>query len=180
MVVWATLETTCPLCQNRLRVREVGSSFAAGQDSDLLIRMRGKHVIQAEIHTCLRCKFSGYTEDFTNRNVPADRVKLYFEEVVHSLPDEPGSEKRFSATPGSRASKATTKTPRRAARGKTGQAKRTIRKITRTPLPHLQYYWSALAGPTIGLTSMEIGHRLVSAYWCLRLSPTCDLARSTL
>ena len=64
MVVWSTIEAKCPACSNGLRIREVGSGFAVGQDSDLLIQMKGKHIIQAEIHTCHRCGYSGYRDDF--------------------------------------------------------------------------------------------------------------------
>ena len=64
MLVWYNVEAACPICGQRLRLRELGGGFALGQDSDLLVRMEGRHVVQAAIHTCLRCSFSGYPEDF--------------------------------------------------------------------------------------------------------------------
>ena len=71
MVIWHTIESSCPICGNRVRLREVGGGFALGQDSDLLVRMKDKHVLQALIHTCLRCRFSGYEEDFQITVTPA-------------------------------------------------------------------------------------------------------------
>jgi len=65
MIVWYSLEIGCPVCSYRSKIRELGGGFAVGQDSDLLVRMEGKHLIQAAIHTCLRCRYSGYAEDFT-------------------------------------------------------------------------------------------------------------------
>jgi hypothetical protein len=50
--------------------REVGGGFAVGQDSDLLIRMKGKHVIQAEVHSCPNCRYSGFTKDFALNTTP--------------------------------------------------------------------------------------------------------------
>ncbi len=75
MLIWHSIETGCPICNYRIKLRELGSGFATGQDSDLLIRMKGRHIIQAAIHTCLRCKYSGYPEDFnvTLRRSVAER-----------------------------------------------------------------------------------------------------------
>lgn len=70
MVVWFNREMTCPMCGTRLSGREVGGGFATGQDSDLLVRMQGKHTIQVEIHTCQSCRFSGYVRDFAINSVP--------------------------------------------------------------------------------------------------------------
>ncbi len=64
MVVWFNIESSCPMCGRRLRLRQVGGGFALGQDSDLLVRMEGRHTIQAAIHTCLGCRYSGYADDF--------------------------------------------------------------------------------------------------------------------
>lgn len=89
MLVWYQLETTCPLCGNRLRVRQVGSGFAVGQDSDLFVRMEGtRHLIQAEIHTCRRCRFSGYPEDFVSRSISRDMEKSFLGQLVRDLHDD--------------------------------------------------------------------------------------------
>ncbi len=102
MVVWSTLEASCPVCGNRTRLREVGSGFTLGQDSDLLVRMSGKHVIQAEVHTCHKCRFSGYTADFLRTLSPAVRQR-FLTEVSPSLVDElftgPRGEPQTSRTP---------------------------------------------------------------------------------
>ncbi len=87
MVVWSTIEASCPICKNRLRLREVGSGFAMGQDSDLFVRMKGKHIIQAEIHTCHQCRYSGYTEDFF-REVSTDERLSFLMNVAPQLLDE--------------------------------------------------------------------------------------------
>ncbi|MCZ6792772.1 MAG: DUF2225 domain-containing protein [Planctomycetota bacterium] len=165
------METTCPLCKNRLRVREVGGGFAKSQDSDLLIRMQGRHVIQAEIHTCLRCRFSGTTEDFTSRTVPAERIKRYFSDVLPRLSDHPETDSAVLGLrrPGAGGDSRPSNTRRRK-----------LRHISRTPLPHVQYYWAALVGPTLGLAPTEIGLHFVRAYWCLRLAPAADLAETLL
>ena len=64
MVVWFSREMSCPMCGSRVSGREVGGGFATGQDSDLLVRMKNKHIIQAEVHTCQSCRYSGYVKDF--------------------------------------------------------------------------------------------------------------------
>ena len=64
MLVWHEIEAGCPICAVRLILRRLGGGFATGQDSDLLVRMDGQHIIQAEIHTCPRCRYSGFPEDF--------------------------------------------------------------------------------------------------------------------
>ncbi len=90
MIVWSTIEASCPICSNRTRLREVGSGFVQGQDSDLLVRMGGKHIIQAEIHTCNKCRFSGYASDFVRTISPPARTR-FIEEVAPTLVDDPGS-----------------------------------------------------------------------------------------
>jgi len=75
------------MCGNRTRLREVGSGFTLGQDSDLLVRMGGKHIIQAEVHTCHKCHFSGYSADFMRTVSPATR-KRFLEDVSPLLVDE--------------------------------------------------------------------------------------------
>lgn len=156
MIVWSTLETSCPMCQHRLRVREVGGGFAIGQDTDLLVRMKGKHLIQAEIHTCQKCRFSGYARDFTVRRVSNSMVKRFFRTYAHLLRDDHSSRAIGDASPGNGS------------------------KLSQTPLPHLQYHWAALASPAIGLSPTETGLRMVRAYWCLRLSPSSSLPDGTL
>jgi len=84
MIVWFTIEATCPACGNRIRLREVGSGFALGQDSDLLLRMDGKHLIQVEVHTCSRCHFSGYAADF-HRDLLPQTVRRFLDEVSPTL-----------------------------------------------------------------------------------------------
>ncbi len=127
-----------------MRVREVGGGFVVGQDSDLLMRMQGKHIIQAEIHTCLACRYSGFASDFLDRNISDPMVERYFREFAEKL--EPKSN---DAGPNA--------------------------KPEGTPLPHLQYYWSAQLSPLIGLTPKETGMRMLRAYWCLRLAPSSSL-----
>ncbi len=58
-----------------------------GQDSDLFVRMKGKHIIQAEIHTCHQCRYSGYTEDFF-REVSTDERLSFLMNVAPQLLDE--------------------------------------------------------------------------------------------
>ncbi|HLU46431.1 MAG TPA: DUF2225 domain-containing protein [Planctomycetota bacterium] len=151
MVVWSTVETSCPICRHRLRVREVGGGFATGQDTDLLIRMDGKHVIQAEIHSCQNCKFSGLAEDFTSRTVTKTMVDRFVREVVDRLVDDSAQ-----------------------------HARNWNPAVSRTPLPHVQHFWSALAGDALGLSAGEIGQRYLRAYWSLRLSPSRDLPEAEL
>lgn len=166
MLVWSTVEASCPMCQTRLRVRQVGGGMAAGQDTDLLVRMQGRHVIQAEIHTCKHCRFSGYDHDFVSRLVSGHMVNRFFEEVAGQLADEPGA--KPSATSGDE-EKPRSKTKR-------GGSRRTsLGSLSQTPLPHVQYYWASLAAPALGLTPVETGLRWVRAYWCLRLPPSNNL-----
>src|SRR5574341_1033453 len=84
MLVWYNVEAACPICGQRLRLRELGGGFALGQDSDLLVRMEGRHVVQAAVHTCLRCSFSGYAEDFGG-NVPRPLAQRFIAEVTPKL-----------------------------------------------------------------------------------------------
>lgn len=156
MIVWSTIESCCPMCQRRLRVRELGGGVALGQDTDLLVRMREKHVIQAEIHTCQKCRFSGYARDFTTRRVPGSTVKRFFEEYAHLLRDHYSSG-YLIPDPAASAS-----------------------LPPQTPLPHLQYYWAAIVTPLLGLSPTEAGLRLLRAYWCLRLQPSLRLPTPTL
>ncbi len=90
MIVWSTIEANCPMCSHRTRLREVGSGFILGQDSDLLVRMSGKHIIQAEIHTCHKCRFSGYASDFV-RTISPETRKRFLEEVSPTLTDDGAS-----------------------------------------------------------------------------------------
>lgn len=96
MVVWFTKEVTCPMCGSRLCAREVGSGFAVGQDSDLLVRMKSKHIIQAEIHTCQGCRFSGYLKDFSINSTP-ELGKRFRHEVMPKLSGGPRGS--LSSTP---------------------------------------------------------------------------------
>jgi hypothetical protein len=64
MVITYDIEASCPICGSRLLLHEPGGCFPLGQDSDLLLRMEGRHVIQVEIHSCLRCRYAGYPRDF--------------------------------------------------------------------------------------------------------------------
>jgi len=149
MLVWSTIEVGCPMCGQRLRVRELGGGFITGQDSDLLMRMQGKHVIQAEINTCSACRYSGFAFDFLERKISDPMVERYFREFVEKL--EPESQDLDSNA-----------------------------EPARTPLPHLQYYWSAQLAPLLGLTPKEIGTRMLRAYWCLRLEPSSRLPNDQL
>lgn len=82
------------MCRSRLCGREVGSGFALEQDSDLLVHMEGKHVIQAEIHTCQTCRFSGYLRDFQINTTPevGDRF------VAEITPRLTGASRRSSSS----------------------------------------------------------------------------------
>ncbi len=88
MVVWYTREVTCPMCGSRLCGREVGGGFAVGQDSDLLVRMKSKHVIQADVHTCQGCRFSGYLRDFAINSTP-ELGRRFRQEVTPQLAGGP-------------------------------------------------------------------------------------------
>lgn len=151
MVIWSTLEASCPMCGNRLRLREVGSGFALGQDTDLLIRMKGKHIIQAEIHTCQGCRYSGYTCDFL-RDVSATQMRRFMESISPHLGED-------AAESG----------------GPSGVARQ---GAVRTPLPHVQYYWAYKTAEALGLSATQQGDRLLRAYWCLRIAPSSQLPRS--
>lgn len=152
MLVWSSIETSCPMCQSRLEVREVGGGCVVGQDSDLLLRMHGDHIIEAEIHCCPKCLFSGSAADFTGTDVSPEDVTRFAEETQPQLADvleaRPAREKSFDA------------------------------KIT--VWPHQQYHLSALAADFLGLPAREIGLRMVRAYWCLRLAPGSHLPKRTL
>jgi uncharacterized protein (DUF2225 family) len=96
MIVWYTKEMTCPMCGTRLCGRDVGGGFAVGQDSDLLVRMKSRHVIQAEIHTCQTCRFSGYVKDFAINSTP-ELGRRFQQEITPRLIGGPKSP--TSATP---------------------------------------------------------------------------------
>jgi uncharacterized protein (DUF2225 family) len=80
MLPWSTQEASCPICDRRVRLRQVGGGFALGQDSDLLVRMKGKHVIQAEIHNCPKCHFAGYASEFLGE-IGSEAREKFLEEV---------------------------------------------------------------------------------------------------
>jgi hypothetical protein len=90
MVVWSSLEASCPICSNRLQLREVGGAVVLGQDSDLLVRMSGKHVIQAEVHTCRHCRYSGFTPDFLHTFAPGVQQRFLREVTPVLSRDLPG------------------------------------------------------------------------------------------
>ncbi len=96
MVVWFSKEMTCPMCRSRLCGREVGGGFALEQDSDLLVHMEGKHVIQAEIHTCQTCRYSGYLKDFHINTTP-DVGERFLRDVTPRLTGAPKNS--ISSTP---------------------------------------------------------------------------------
>lgn len=141
MVVWFSREMTCPMCRTRLCGREVGGGFAVGQDSDLLIRMKGKHIIQAEVHTCQNCRFSGYTKDFAI-NSSQQLSDRFHAEITPQLTGGPRN------------------------------------SITSTPLSDIQYYWSYESAKFLSRASIDLGSRLLRAYWCLRLPPSSQLSQS--
>jgi len=196
MLVWSTIEASCPMCGQRLRVRDVGGGFAAGQDSDLLVRMHGKHVIQAQIHTCGECRFSGYAQDFLDRSISDATVERYFREFA----DELVSDTVHVAAEPRRGRSSDEHARRGGADGRQDRGAGNVRRrksnrrgkrdhdaenttgsvdghgvAPRTPLPHLQYYWSAQLGPLLGLSARETGLRTLRAYWCLRLAPSTRL-----
>ncbi len=138
MVVWYSREMTCPMCRTRLCGREVGGGFATGQDSDLLIRMKGKHIIQAEVHTCQNCRFSGFTRDF-QINTPPNLGETFCAEVTPKLTGGPKS------------------------------------SISSTPLADVQYFWAYQSAKYLTRPSVNLGTRLLRAYWCLRLPPSSHL-----
>ena len=142
------------MCRNRARIREVGGGFAIGQDTDLLLRMHGKHVIQAEVHTCARCRFSGYAADFL-RTISPGAQRRFLDEVSPALEDGVSSD------------------------GALHVASEASPPAHRTPLPHVQYQWASQTAEAIGLPPTPQGERLVRAYWCLRLPPSLSLPLST-
>ncbi|MBI4603338.1 MAG: DUF2225 domain-containing protein [Planctomycetes bacterium] len=156
MIVWSTIEVSCPICSHRTRLRELGSGFGTGQDSDLLVRMAGKHIIQAEIHTCHKCRFSGYPADFKRTISPAARRR--FLEVVSPRLREPPV-----------APRTTPERPASAGQGKQGAG------LSATPLPDVQYYWAYRSAEALALPAVQQGERLLRAYWCLRLPPSSYL-----
>ena len=207
MVVWSTIEASCPICKNRLRLREVGSGFALGQDSDLFVRMKGKHIIQAEIHTCHQCRYSGFADDFLRDVAPETRIR-FLRDVAPQLVDE-GEVRLEAPTPRKLATRKGAATKAESQKedqdsGDTESAKRGVKKsrkglarkrrttaetrsnraiplhpCKRTPMPHVQYHWAAKTGEVLGLSPHEQGERLLRAYWCLRISPSSKLpARS--
>lgn len=163
MVIWSTLEASCPICARRVRLRLVGSGFAQGQDSDLLLRMSPRHVVQAEVHTCPRCRFSGYADDFLREIAPATARR--FLEHVSPLLNEP----RLAGEAGAEGS--CSKAGKGAGAGGTPQQG--------TPLPDVQYYWAYRTATVLGVPPRGRGERLLRAYWCLRMPPSTGLPEET-
>jgi hypothetical protein len=148
MIVWFTIEASCPMCSMRLRLRELGGGVASGQHTDLLVRMEGKHLIQAEVHSCQKCRFAGYAADFL-RTVPAEARRRFLDEISLTL-REPAASLQGALVPGS--------------------------ARPRTPLPDIQHYWAYRSAQALGLDAHEQGQRLMRAYWCCRLAPTSSLS----
>lgn len=146
MVIWSTLEASCPVCARRIRLRLVGSGIANGQDSDLLLRMAPRHIIQAEVHTCPQCRFSGYADDFLIEIAP-QVVRRFLDQVSPSL-----DEARLRA-----------------------ESDEIPPEAGRTPLPDVQYYWAYRTAATLGRSQRAQGERLLRAYWCLRIPPSAGL-----
>lgn len=84
MVITHDREVSCPACGTRVEIREPGGCIALGQDSDLLVRMAPPHIIQVEIHTCPRCRFSGYPDDFT-ASIRQSQAERFLSELVPKL-----------------------------------------------------------------------------------------------
>jgi len=197
MVVWSTIEACCPVCGNRLRLREVGSGFSTGQDSDLFVRMQGKHIIQAEIHTCHHCCFSGYTDDFLD-DISAKTQEMFLRDVAPQLlaQDEnetsllrstrrsknESSTKRMRSLKPVRAEKAERSSRSRKATtsGRSPKRQQGPNRCKTTPLPHVQYDWAARTAEALGLSAYEQAHRLLRAYWCLRIAPSANLDEKVL
>lgn len=97
MVFWISKEMSCPMCQSRLLGREVGGGFALGQDSDLLVRIKGKHIIQAEIHSCQTCRYSGFTKDFLINCLPeiATEFRTQVTPILTGVPGAPQASTPF-------------------------------------------------------------------------------------
>ncbi len=89
MVIAHEIEASCPICGTRLTLREPGGCIPTGQDSDLLLRMEGRHVIQVEIHACPRCRFSGYPPDFSI-NIQRAQCERFLAEVTPKLAGDEG------------------------------------------------------------------------------------------
>ena len=155
MVIWSKLEASCPICRSRLPLREVGSGFVLGQDSDLLVRMDGQHVIQADIHTCRKCRFSGYPNDFLLTISKPEKAR--FTAISATLLAEELDLPTHAA--GSRRGAAGTK---------------------RNLLSDVQYFWSFRTAEALGFSATEQGLRLARAYWCTRLAPTKSLEANEL
>ena len=136
MSVWYSLESTCPVCSRRLQVREVGGCVPTGQDSDLLLRMEGIHIIQAAIHSCPHCRFSGYSDDF-HRTMRKPQSERFLAEVSPKL---------------------------------------TGAKTNAEPAADLRYYWAFRCAAFLSRPEKELAEKLVRAYWCLRLPPSCEIA----
>ena len=175
MVVWSTFEASCPICANRVRLREVGSGFAVGQDSDLLLRMPGKHIIQAEIHTCNKCNFSGNTTDFLRHTSRAARHRFRKEVSPTLTPevviDPTGQKVRLSPSSTDKGAPE----PAAKSKGKTQLSNSASNSGSKTPLPDVQYYWAFKTAEALALPPTLQGQRLLRAYWCLRLSPSVHL-----
>ncbi|HZN58561.1 MAG TPA: DUF2225 domain-containing protein [Planctomycetota bacterium] len=156
MIAWHGLETGCPVCSTRVAMRELSGCVAAGQDSDLLVRMEGRHVIQAEVHSCPRCRFSGYPSDFLRTLSPA-QGKRFLRDVSPRLASSGTTVPTAHSTPlEQRASVETSEAPKG------------------SPLPHLQYQWAARTAESLGISPLRQGLLWVRAYWCLRLPPAAD------
>jgi len=156
MIVWSTIEVSCPMCAQRLPLRCVGGGVAKGQDSDLFVRMSGEHVIQAEIHCCPKCHFAGLARDFLDRQISEPMVERFFHEYAERLHDEDAPED-----------------------DEVEEEELEVDDVDEcSPLPHTRYAWSAVLAPLLGLTPKEIGLRMLRAYWCLRIEPSAALPRN--
>lgn len=76
MIVWSTLEASCPICAQRVQLRFPGGAWFTGQDTDLFLRMGPEHVIQVEVQTCPKCRFSGYADDFLAEISPPEALRF--------------------------------------------------------------------------------------------------------
>jgi len=180
MIVWSTLEASCPICANRVRLREVGSGFTVGQDSDLLVRMRGKHIIQAEVHTCNKCHFSGSTTDFLRHTSRAARHRFRKDvspTLTHEAIIDPAGQKvrLFPSSTGQNSLDKRSLDPSAKSKRKARLSDSASSGSGKTPLPDVQYYWAFRTAAALALPPALQGQRLLRAYWCLRLPPSVHL-----
>jgi hypothetical protein len=112
--------------------------------------MSPRHIVQAEIHTCSGCRFSGYPEDFLREISPLDARRL--REHLASLRHTWGVPGAPEADAGS---------------------------VEGTPLPDVQYYWAYKMAAALGEPPRAQAERLLRAYWCLRLAPSAGLPEET-